>query len=98
MSDGPANIGTVFRRGGSGERQVTKEITYTNAGGSPLTLDLTVDGDVLRTSGTRITTTHLPVNVGQQGAEIVLDTRQANRSGSPWTSPRVSSADGSRCG
>ncbi|MFG3437340.1 S8 family serine peptidase [Nonomuraea sp. NPDC047897] len=50
----PANIGTIFRWGGSGERQVTKEITYTNAGGSPLTLDLTVDGDVLRTSAQRV--------------------------------------------
>ncbi|GAA2214814.1 hypothetical protein GCM10009850_102800 [Nonomuraea monospora] len=50
----PANIGTVFRWGGSGERQVTKEITYTNAGDSPVTLDLTVDGDTLRTSAQRV--------------------------------------------
>ncbi|WP_433519511.1 S8 family serine peptidase [Nonomuraea sp. CA-143628] len=50
----PANIGTVFRWGGSGERLTTKEITYTNAGDSPVTLDLTVDGDVLRTSAQRV--------------------------------------------
>ncbi|WP_084517248.1 S8 family serine peptidase [Microtetraspora niveoalba] len=50
----PANISTVFRWGESGERQATKEITYTNAGGSPLTLDLTVEGDVLRTSAQRV--------------------------------------------
>ncbi|MGI5289758.1 S8 family serine peptidase [Nonomuraea polychroma] len=50
----PANIGTVFRWGGSGERQATKEITYTNAGDSPLTLDFAVDGDVLRTSAQRL--------------------------------------------
>ncbi|MEU4230089.1 S8 family serine peptidase [Nonomuraea sp. NPDC026600] len=50
----PANIGTVFRWDGSGERQATKEITYTNAGDSPVTLDLTVDGTVLRTSAQRV--------------------------------------------
>ncbi|MEU5866897.1 S8 family serine peptidase [Nonomuraea sp. NPDC047529] len=50
----PANIGTVLRWGRSGERQATKEITYTNAGDSAVTLDLAVDGDVLRTSAQRV--------------------------------------------
>ncbi|MFD1535701.1 S8 family serine peptidase [Nonomuraea guangzhouensis] len=50
----PANIGAVFRWDGSSERQATKEITYTNAGDSPVTLDLTVDSTVLRTSAQRV--------------------------------------------
>ncbi|MEU1390711.1 MULTISPECIES: S8 family serine peptidase [unclassified Nonomuraea] len=50
----PANIGTVFRWGEPGERRAAKELTYTNAGDSPVTLDLTVDGDVLRTSAQRV--------------------------------------------
>ncbi|MFB9630487.1 S8 family serine peptidase [Nonomuraea helvata] len=50
----PANIGAEFRWDESGERQATRQLTYTNAGDSPVTLDLTVDGEVLRTSTQRV--------------------------------------------
>ncbi|GAA3714297.1 S8 family serine peptidase [Nonomuraea antimicrobica] len=51
---GPANLGAVFRWGDSGERKVTKEITYTNSGDAPVTLDLSADGEVLSTSVQRV--------------------------------------------
>ncbi|MFC7592000.1 S8 family serine peptidase [Nonomuraea antimicrobica] len=51
---GPANLGAVFRWDESGERKATKEITYANDGDTPVTLDLTVDTDVLRTSAQRV--------------------------------------------
>ncbi|MFI6907819.1 S8 family serine peptidase [Nonomuraea sp. NPDC050394] len=50
----PANIGAAFRWDDSGERKTTRELTYTNAGDAPVTLDLTTEGGVLHTSARRV--------------------------------------------
>ncbi|MFD9946342.1 S8 family serine peptidase [Nonomuraea sp. NPDC059023] len=50
---GPANLGAAFRWD-SDERRTTRELTYTNTGDAPVTLDLTTEGEVLSTSARRV--------------------------------------------
>ncbi|GAA0935736.1 S8 family serine peptidase [Nonomuraea longicatena] len=50
----PANLHAAFPYGSTGGREVTREIVYTNAGDTPVTLDLTVEGETLRVSAQRV--------------------------------------------
>ncbi|GAA0930027.1 S8 family serine peptidase [Nonomuraea longicatena] len=50
----PANLHAAFPYGSTGGRVATREIVYTNAADTPVTLDLTVEGETLRVSAQRV--------------------------------------------
>ncbi|GAA0937500.1 S8 family serine peptidase [Nonomuraea longicatena] len=50
----PANLHAAFPYGSTGGRVATREIVYTNAADTPVTLDLTVEGETLRLSAQRV--------------------------------------------
>jgi subtilisin family serine protease len=66
----PANLNAAFPHGSTGGRTVTREVVYTNAGDTPVTLDLTVEGDALRVSTQRV---EVPAK-GQTAVTVTIDT------------------------
>jgi hypothetical protein len=66
----PANVNAAFPYGSTGGRTVTREVVYTNAGDTPVTLDLTVEGDALRVSAQRV---EVPAK-GSTPVTVTLDT------------------------
>ncbi|MFE3452296.1 S8 family serine peptidase [Nonomuraea sp. NPDC059194] len=50
----PGNVWAAFPWNGTGDRVTTKTITYANAGDTPVSLDLTVEGEVLKLSAERV--------------------------------------------
>jgi subtilisin family serine protease len=65
-----ANLNMAVLYGSTGERTVTREVVYTNAGDTPATLDLTVEGQALRTSAQRV---EIPAK-GSTPVTVTLDT------------------------
>ncbi|MFC4015130.1 S8 family serine peptidase [Nonomuraea purpurea] len=77
----PGNVWAFVRYGKADEQVQTKTITYTNSGDTPLTLDLSTDGEVLKLSAERL---EVPAG-GQASVTLTIDGRDKKPGDYPGT-------------
>ncbi|MFC4015025.1 S8 family serine peptidase [Nonomuraea purpurea] len=77
----PGNVWADFPWNGSGERETTTSITYTNAGDAPVTLDLTAEGETLKLPVRRL---EVPAG-GQASVALVIDAKDRGPGDYPGT-------------
>ncbi|MEV0612682.1 S8 family serine peptidase [Nonomuraea sp. NPDC050404] len=77
----PANLWAAFPWDASGDRVATRTITYTNAGDSPVTLDLTTQGQVLSLSAKQV---EVPAG-GKTSVEVTIDAKDEPTGDHPGT-------------
>ncbi|TDD08682.1 hypothetical protein E1292_11120 [Nonomuraea deserti] len=77
----PANLWAAFPWDGADERVATRTITYANEGDTPVTLDLSAQGDVLKLKDARVT---VPAK-GKAEVTLTIDARDQQTGDHPGT-------------